>query len=695
MHGGGSALKEWTIGVQVFDRDSSFDPRLDPIVRVQARKLRTRLKEYYESDGAHDSLWIEFPKGSYVPLIHANAGQRAPKPPQERHMGRGAGASVARRATAICIVAVALTAVATIVTGRLATVQQRSIVKPRQVTFRTGSTTDPAISRDGKLLAYSSDRGGTGGRDIWVQPLRGGIPVRLTSNSAHEITPDFAPDGSRIVYRSFRDGGGIYSVSVLGGEETKLVSGGFLPRFSPDGSQIVYTLIEESGSSSVYIEPVAGGEALKVSSGTTSAGCAVWARGGKYVLFRASDGSGFGYDFWIVPVNVRGTVVPGWPKRTGVADALKRQNLPPLHGASCPADWLDEHLIFPVDQQLWRIPISRTTWEVAGPAMQILQGPVADRPRAIAGPSGSNRVVYSVGNPNSHIWSFPINVDKGTPAGVPQQLTSDSSIRSGLEGTRARLSLDGRTLLFDSLRGGTRDLWVKDLVTGTESPVDPSGKTEPEGLLNPSGSRVIYRVKEGGSNVCYIRDLVSGRARVVYRNCGLPKDWSADEKYLLTVGAQALSVIDVATGTRRPLVNNPEFTPKEATFSPDGKWIALSSGRRGYKALQAIIAPFSNTPVDPSRFDVLTTDPYHLSLHWALNGNLIYFFHQRDGFRCLWAQKLDPKTKRVVGEPFVVHHFHRAQRYPWGGSWISVASDRIAVTLTDSTSNIWYAEISR
>jgi TolB-like protein/Tfp pilus assembly protein PilF len=63
-------LKEYSIGVEVFDREASFDPRTDPIVRVQARRLRSRLSRYYEEEGRHEEIRIELPKGSYAPVFH-------------------------------------------------------------------------------------------------------------------------------------------------------------------------------------------------------------------------------------------------------------------------------------------------------------------------------------------------------------------------------------------------------------------------------------------------------------------------------------------------------------------------------------------------------------------------------------------------------------------------------------------------
>jgi len=76
--GRGNQLKEYVIGVQVFDKDTSFDPRTDPIVRVQARRLRARLTKYYNEEGLHDPVLIELPKGRYAPAFKRVEG-RMPK----------------------------------------------------------------------------------------------------------------------------------------------------------------------------------------------------------------------------------------------------------------------------------------------------------------------------------------------------------------------------------------------------------------------------------------------------------------------------------------------------------------------------------------------------------------------------------------------------------------------------------------
>jgi TolB-like protein/tetratricopeptide (TPR) repeat protein len=69
LAGLGRQLKEYSIGVDVFGRGESFDPRADTIVRAQARKLRSKLAKYYETEGKHNPLRIEFLKGSYAARI--------------------------------------------------------------------------------------------------------------------------------------------------------------------------------------------------------------------------------------------------------------------------------------------------------------------------------------------------------------------------------------------------------------------------------------------------------------------------------------------------------------------------------------------------------------------------------------------------------------------------------------------------
>ena len=69
IQGHGDHLKEFVIGIEVFDKGEAYDPRMDPIVRVEARRLREKLKKYYQTEGREDPLNINFPTGTYVPVV--------------------------------------------------------------------------------------------------------------------------------------------------------------------------------------------------------------------------------------------------------------------------------------------------------------------------------------------------------------------------------------------------------------------------------------------------------------------------------------------------------------------------------------------------------------------------------------------------------------------------------------------------
>ncbi|MGB2671143.1 MAG: helix-turn-helix domain-containing protein [Candidatus Acidiferrum sp.] len=66
----GTPIKEYQIATEVFGRSSDFDPQLDSMVRVQAGRLRSKLSEYYGSDGLEDPIVVELPKGTYVLSFH-------------------------------------------------------------------------------------------------------------------------------------------------------------------------------------------------------------------------------------------------------------------------------------------------------------------------------------------------------------------------------------------------------------------------------------------------------------------------------------------------------------------------------------------------------------------------------------------------------------------------------------------------
>jgi len=109
LHGKADRIKAYTIGVEVLRRDTSFDPQADPIVRVEATRLRRALERYYAGPGAADLIIVDLPRGSYVPTFRRrDIGRRAT--PWLRGALGSLSAGVRRRPALAAIVGLAVVA---------------------------------------------------------------------------------------------------------------------------------------------------------------------------------------------------------------------------------------------------------------------------------------------------------------------------------------------------------------------------------------------------------------------------------------------------------------------------------------------------------------------------------------------------------------------------------------------------------
>ena len=125
VNGEAGKLKEYLIGVEAFDRDGSYDPRTDPIVRVEAGRLRARLREYYATEGCDDPILIDFQKGGYVPVFK----RRQPDVSLAARV-RGSLRLMRDWKVALIVALAALTAIASyraIITSRQAAVLQKEL----------------------------------------------------------------------------------------------------------------------------------------------------------------------------------------------------------------------------------------------------------------------------------------------------------------------------------------------------------------------------------------------------------------------------------------------------------------------------------------------------------------------------------------------------------------------------------------
>ena len=475
LTGRGSELKETVLGMEVFDRPSSFDPRTDTIVRVEARRLRSKLKEYYEGPGKHDTLVIEFPKGSYVPTFLGNGMGRPgelPIPAEGalKNEAKPSQRSFSSKRSYLPNRRIALMLAALVGAGG-ATLWWRLTPAPKPVEWRLraltaddGLTTTPALSSDGKLAAYASDRASQGTNlDLWVHPLtEGAQAIRLTENPADDMNPSFSPDGGQIAFFSSREGGGIYLIPALGGPERLLVRGGRLPRFSPDGRWIAYSSGNQSLhsliESKVYIIPVSGGTSKQLAADIPWARDPVWSPDGQrlLVLGAAKTNDEASLDFWLVSPD------GGASTKTGLLSVLRTQVLSVPDGISAQRlsarlyrlslDWIGDALFFGSDSSIWTIGFQNGT-----PRPEHLRK-LASATTTMTDVRGSNsKLIFESRTSTSHLWSLPLDLNSGTVLSHMEPLP-----HAGGRQNMPASSIDGRWLVYAQRGPDSVELRLRD-----------------------------------------------------------------------------------------------------------------------------------------------------------------------------------------------------------------------------------------
>jgi hypothetical protein len=156
---------------------------------------------------------------------------------------------------------------------------------------------------------------------------------------------------------------------------------------------------------------------------------------------------------------------------------------------------------------------------------------------------------------------------------------------------------------------------------------------------------------------------------------------------------------DVTSKKSVALHLDPKLTIHGVEFSPDRRWVAshVPGGVREPVYI-ARVQPGSAVP-GTEWIRVANTPGRNERPWWSHDGNLLYWISERDGFTCAWAQRLEAATKKPVGDPFAVLHFHDS-RHSLATVGLAtfgpaISSDRLIFALPEFTGNIWLAEPER
>jgi len=577
-----------------------------------------------------------------------------------------------------------------------------------RVTADAGISAKPSLSRDGKLIAYSSDREIPGSLDLYVQLVVGGQPVRLTFDGNGNTEPDFSPDGSMIAFRSNRDGGAIYEIPTFGGQPRLIARGGYRPKYSPSGKEIAYWIGSQNiaqavpGNGEVWVVPVAGGQPRRVGTGFTSVRQPMWSPDGKHLVvigYRSKTAyDATSLDWWLIPTGAANDVT-----RMGIYDALFRSGLRtrdlaetvlltiPVPQVPTPACWVesDAQILFSLDignvHNLWAAGVSKSG-TLTGKFTRLTAGAGNEVDPSC---SNSGSVAFTSLDERRQIWSQRIEADSGVAIGPPERMTRGPANRE-----YPSLSTDGQLLAFVSEESARMKIRLRNLREAREFDIAPSRYVQRYPELSPSGSRVAFSTYEGDARNLYV-SAVPGTPELVCHGCLRATDWSRDEKSLLVYGGTPfrISLLNLDSRTQTVLAQHESSALMYARFSPDDRWIAFTE-RVGTDKGWITVAPIEKATSIPKAAWIRVSDegPEDRA-YWSHRGTVLYFSSRRDGHTCLWGQKLDGASRRPVGEPFVVQHLHDRTVFAMRG-W-SLAGDRIVMTLVEDAGNIWMMARSR
>ena len=554
----------------------------------------------------------------------------------------------------------------------------------KHVTREPGLELDPAISPDGRTLAYVA--GPPGKRRLYVRQIDGGRPIALTEPGVAESQrrPDWSPDGTRIVFQAGQQGLGVrpavrtatlYTIPALGGTPTVLLAPtndgvAFTPSWSPGGDQIAYAA--QDGIYVVVAQP--GGTPRRIVSAGQSVHSPRWSpdglrlvyvRGGAYFAL-GEDQLGNTETSAIHVVTIASgadqaltdgatlDVSPVWTtdgrgvlfvsNRSGGRDVylgrLSRSGelRGPVervtsglnaHGISLSKDGKSlaySSLAFRAN--IWSVAIPDQRIAVTADARQVTFGSEKTEKIAVSR-DGLWLAFDSDRSGNTDIWKLRIGATE------PQQVTRDPANEFAND-----WSPDGQEILFHAIRAGTRRDVMSVTADGTRvTGVASSPGEEQHGSWSPDGNRVAFSGGGHGGDLYHV--FVTTRARhdapweaprQLTSVTGVDPKWSPDGRSIVYTRRGEVWLMRSDGSDDRALVTKLDspgtILAQYAIWSPDGKTIYVKAAGDERAASIWSVPAAGGTPRLLMRFD----DPARPSLRreFATDGTRFYFTIAQD-----------------------------------------------------------------
>ena len=575
LAGQGHSLKESVLAHELYGKGTDFDGGADPTVRVDARRLRDKLREYYQ--GRSEPVVISLPKGTYVPVFeaHSTAPVLAVRPivpgePQQRV--RVPNLSRARIAIGTMAIGAAVIA-GTFAWRALKPVTAPPLLLP--LASYPGVKGAPALSRDGNLVAFDwTGNANPGQTDIYVKAVESEVFRQLTATPASETGPAWSPDGHSLAF--VRSGLGVFTISQLGGAERQVSASGTHVAWAGDSKSVLIRDREADtrpfGIYQVFLDTLDRRQLTQAPVGAGDWRFEV-SPDGRTLAFIRYEKVGIA-DVYVVPIG------GGEPRRLTNWNAA-------IEGLSWTPD--GREIVYSLDEppasRLWRISANTST-----PARGV---PIADIPVAATNPSISRPMPGQPARLAFQTITRDVDlqlIDLDRRADHTLESTPFSS-STRIEGS-SRFSQDGRRIAFASFRSGGPEVWVAERDGSGLRQLTTIGST---GVLiggwSPDGSRIAFEAAVDGNTDVYLVGTDGGhlsRLTTEPSMDGVPT-WSNDGQWIYFTSTRGGPVPDL--WRMRPNGGEPTRVTRnggfEARESADGQSLFYLDRHPGGAAIEA------------------------------------------------------------------------------------------------------------
>jgi Tol biopolymer transport system component/DNA-binding winged helix-turn-helix (wHTH) protein len=655
-------------------------------------------------DDARDARYIEtVPTRGYrwlAPVQRRESGSPSPAP------GALAGAASRawpRRSWAVAVLAVLAVVAASSLAYRQGLTRGPEAppvlsLWPTQVTVSPRLDVFPALSPDGRAIAYATDR--SGGFEIAVKPLLGGATeLVLTSDGQQNVEPAWSPDGDYIAYHSMRRGG-IWIVPALGGVPRQVSDFGSDPAWSPDGRRLAFqsdpladiapAAFGANVPSTIWTVARDGGDRRRITSSSDPVGgqaAPAWSPDGRHIAF---------------------VTYSEQPRRlwSAPADGGAASLLDEAHGAMFdPVFTPDGRWLYYATGGPFVIRVPVASGQRRG-AHQAIATPGLAGVRHLSMSGDGRRLAMTSLTLSSNLWTVDVSSRSGEATAPPRPLTDDTSRRK----TTPAWSPDGRWIAYTGSRGGPgSDIFVMSAADGRSLPMTtgepaitklgPPANYRPVWL--PDSARVAFLSSDGTGTRLRVADVASRRTEVLMdlgpvtaHEEGPPGVVNAVLDFRIGPDARAVAFSDVdrATGLRRLFLRRlgaeetrPLSPPDQAesypVWSRDGRWIAsqLRDERGSHVMLRAAAADGTSRVLTPEAGEAWVHD-------WVGDNDRIVFAGQRAGVWNVWWVSRETGKQTQITRYTAVNTF---VRYPSS----SPRGDRVVFELGEVRGNIWLSGV--